>query len=376
MKTEAICTVKLCGFTRICLHISQIYKIGMEAGESFRGFRIFTFLKGKNMRSQSKLELQTQLAEVWRGMSTQEKNHYEAIAAAFLAFESSDPQQPSSRFLDLTKTLRRAKCRLNTFTKQLQKTKSNDSFCPVILPHDDMLTCTICSHGFDRAARQPLCLPCGHTFCELCVNQLALYGKFSCPMDRIQTEPAGLRVNAQMLEAIEKVLEAAKCRKHDAQVVAFDPLKKELLCGFCLASNPRAILLDSQEGVLLSTNHLAKCSEMTNKVLETLQYLYSSLYRCKLVTEQLSQPTKVPSAKVVLTRMRKFIFSLSTCTQILQAQAMHSIKLMSSTATLPSWQRLVLDVPAPPQHIPQFEELFQNCELWLQELREDSNLHV
>lgn len=54
------------------------------------------------------------------------------------------------------------------------------------LPQDDdsPRECRICFNDFDEAERRPRNLPCGHTFCTLCIAGTFRVNKFTCPSCR------------------------------------------------------------------------------------------------------------------------------------------------------------------------------------------------
>lgn len=46
------------------------------------------------------------------------------------------------------------------------------------------LTCPVCSHVYECGERDPLVLPCGHTFCRGCLVSLEVDACFACPSCR------------------------------------------------------------------------------------------------------------------------------------------------------------------------------------------------
>ncbi|KAG7171245.1 Tripartite motif-containing protein 59-like 5, partial [Homarus americanus] len=41
--------------------------------------------------------------------------------------------------------------------------------------------CKVCFDNFDEALRRPRCLPCGHTFCTVCIVDMIKNSQFTCP---------------------------------------------------------------------------------------------------------------------------------------------------------------------------------------------------
>ena len=49
---------------------------------------------------------------------------------------------------------------------------------------DSPYTCCICDEMYDELIRKPLALPCGHTFCKSCIEQMQANAKKLCPVCR------------------------------------------------------------------------------------------------------------------------------------------------------------------------------------------------
>ena len=60
---------------------------------------------------------------------------------------------------------------------------------------DQLISCQICMHKYDRQKRVPLVLKCGHTVCEQCARALIKYGRVKCPFDNQQFD----NVNVELL---------------------------------------------------------------------------------------------------------------------------------------------------------------------------------
>lgn len=48
----------------------------------------------------------------------------------------------------------------------------------------EAVTCAVCSEVYQAGAREPLVLPCGHTFCRTCLASVKMTGNFLCPTCR------------------------------------------------------------------------------------------------------------------------------------------------------------------------------------------------
>jgi hypothetical protein len=70
--------------------------------------------------------------------------------------------------------------------------------------------CTVCYLKFasQPITRVPKMLPCGHTLCRQCVESLAIRGKLSCPLCRVEVRlgtdgTATLPTNHSLLDVLE-----------------------------------------------------------------------------------------------------------------------------------------------------------------------------
>jgi hypothetical protein len=64
-----------------------------------------------------------------------------------------------------------------------------------------MSECKICCYAFNQTTRYPMVLPCGHTFCKHCANELESSSKL-CPLDRRPfTDPMPNEQLAQLIES-------------------------------------------------------------------------------------------------------------------------------------------------------------------------------
>ncbi|NWI87342.1 TRI59 protein, partial [Pitta sordida] len=113
---------------------------------------------------------------------------------------------------------------------------------------EEELTCAVCYSIF----AEPRVLPCSHTFCRDCLEELLQHSSGSCPGRRLrcpscrallEIPAAGLQslpVNFALKAVIEKwqreePMEAGSCREHPRQPLnIYCVLDKELVCGKCL----------------------------------------------------------------------------------------------------------------------------------------------
>ncbi|XP_053641045.2 E3 ubiquitin-protein ligase TRIM50 [Cherax quadricarinatus] len=109
------------------------------------------------------------------------------------------------------------------------------------------LTCGVCLTDFDAMFRRPLLLPrCGHTFCRLCIKDLAARGDIICPSCRQKyenVEPDSLPVNfnIQCLASSSKIHTALQaedsgslCPEHRVRLSFWCSSCDAAACGECL----------------------------------------------------------------------------------------------------------------------------------------------
>ncbi len=70
------------------------------------------------------------------------------------------------------------------------------------------MDCTLCYDQFNQTERQPMILPCGHSFCKLCIdiveqkNGVGMECPFKCKM--LNQNYAKARINITVLDLIKK----------------------------------------------------------------------------------------------------------------------------------------------------------------------------
>ncbi|XP_042238307.1 tripartite motif-containing protein 75-like [Homarus americanus] len=113
---------------------------------------------------------------------------------------------------------------------------------------ESALTCGVCLSDFDAGFRRPLLLPkCGHTFCRLCIKDLAARGDISCPSCRYkysEVEPDNLPINfnIQCLSSSTKVFPTISkiedpgslCVDHKVRLAFWCSSCEVAACGECL----------------------------------------------------------------------------------------------------------------------------------------------
>jgi len=56
----------------------------------------------------------------------------------------------------------------------------------IALLSEDLLSCEICQEEFDTHTRSPYILPCYHSYCGICINNLSKHGRLKCPKCRVE----------------------------------------------------------------------------------------------------------------------------------------------------------------------------------------------
>ena len=109
----------------------------------------------------------------------------------------------------------------------------------------DHLTCGICMEQYDRKKRVPKILPCEHTFCLDCLNNIRVSRtRMECPMCRCQhsVSPDGFVTSRTVLDIVDELQQNGspstgklKCREHkgiESVLVCMDCITG--LCPKCL----------------------------------------------------------------------------------------------------------------------------------------------
>ncbi|XP_063613841.1 uncharacterized protein LOC134787079 [Penaeus indicus] len=104
------------------------------------------------------------------------------------------------------------------------------------------LTCPVCSHVYERGERDPLVLPCGHTFCRGCLVSLEVDGCFACPSCRASHHSASLDVfpvNFSLLNLTQQshgrvFMRENSCSSHGEPLNYWCRDCQQLLCGCCI----------------------------------------------------------------------------------------------------------------------------------------------
>lgn len=105
--------------------------------------------------------------------------------------------------------------------------------------------CPICLDTYDSVEKQPICLPCGHTFCKVCVSRIKVtIGMSQCPYDRKEFNSfmEFLPVNYALIQ--EKDNTRKRCPEHGLYIIGFCIEHSRLLCGKCLFEHKTHTCID------------------------------------------------------------------------------------------------------------------------------------
>lgn len=103
----------------------------------------------------------------------------------------------------------------------------------------DEFNCSICEQDYDAGTRDPLMLPCGHTFCSSCLQKLLSSSLNHCPEDRTPisvTSISELPKNFSLLRLLNKnsvKQDTTICKDHKKRLEFICLLDKAKVCANC-----------------------------------------------------------------------------------------------------------------------------------------------
>lgn len=126
------------------------------------------------------------------------------------------------------------------------------------------MDCPSCFDLYDEEERCPRNLPCGHTYCELCLDKiLALTGKLECPVCRIKLPPkivpSQLSKNYIAASLALKQRELQKkllfCQLHREPMKLFCENCQENICPSCIIDHSgHSFIKQEHSGIYLECN--------------------------------------------------------------------------------------------------------------------------
>ncbi|CAG9328661.1 unnamed protein product [Blepharisma stoltei] len=127
--------------------------------------------------------------------------------------------------------------------------------------------CPICLNTYNSVEREPICLPCGHTFCRVCLGKIKItIGMAQCPYDRkpFNSFIEFLPINYALLQEADN--SRKRCPEHGLYLIGFCQDHSSLCCGKCLFSHKFHNCIDLES---------EKVSELICKKTELLNELES-----------------------------------------------------------------------------------------------------
>ena len=206
-----------------------------------------------------------------------------------------------------------------SFDGYLQKMASSGTY-----QVHDSLSCGVCFERFNSSSHLPKILPCQHTFCKSCTDNLLHKGKgfFECPVCRSKARSDEVRTNLVVIDIVGAVIinEKAKlyCRKHPAkecqQLVCIDccqPLCAECVQGMLNGEHKGHTINDRDDAMIkiktrLTTAVEAKIAhlekETAAKIDKLAQYEQELNIVAYMITEALNEwkKTQLQTAQQVL----------------------------------------------------------------------------
>ncbi|KAK7082295.1 hypothetical protein SK128_024127 [Halocaridina rubra] len=105
------------------------------------------------------------------------------------------------------------------------------------------LTCAVCNEVYSSREYKPLILPCGHTYCSLCLQRVQANGELVCPTCRKShrnTLVEDLPLNYSLLSISENVPQSQEiCSSHNETIRFWCAKCISALCDECLISSHR-----------------------------------------------------------------------------------------------------------------------------------------
>ncbi|XP_071516934.1 tripartite motif-containing protein 10-like isoform X2 [Panulirus ornatus] len=104
---------------------------------------------------------------------------------------------------------------------------------------EDAVTCMICSEVYQAKTREPLVLPCGHTFCRSCLTNIYDTRYFTCPSCRenfSHRDLEDLPISFSLLSLSSNYIDfqCSTCREHGGDLMYWCRGCQQPLCGLCL----------------------------------------------------------------------------------------------------------------------------------------------
>nr|XP_045614357.1 tripartite motif-containing protein 65-like isoform X2 [Procambarus clarkii] len=104
---------------------------------------------------------------------------------------------------------------------------------------EEAVTCAVCSEVYQKGPREPLVLPCGHTFCRSCLFNLHSSPDFLCPTCRrdhshLEMDKVPLCFSLLGLSATYMGSQREMCREHRGELSYWCRECEMPLCGLCL----------------------------------------------------------------------------------------------------------------------------------------------
>ena len=99
------------------------------------------------------------------------------------------------------------------------------------------LCCSICEQKYEEPNRSPLMLPCGHTFCSVCLKELLSSSSLYCPEDRekiLVSSISELPKNFSLIRLLTKSASNTNiCKDHKKRLEFICMIDKAKVCGTC-----------------------------------------------------------------------------------------------------------------------------------------------
>ena len=251
--------------------------------------------------------------------------------------------------------------------------------------------CPACSECFDLKERLPICLPCGHSICQLCIPNHRSHTYLTCPLDynTFDTTTSILPVNYLLIQIHDALYPPSEltCKAHHNCVLGYCENEEMLICGVCLFSHKdhNCCSLESEHASILCEERshiMAQSFELAQVQLKTwteLEVSIGSLWQSLAMTpmamslnylyygQQLQEGSDQAYLMLISEDLNRLLSTVRELLDVLRYKVATFDRLLSTYREMPVSHQLALTPPSDLQ-LPSAEELFHSFSLLVERL--------